>query len=75
MHAECLVKTPTCTEIYACMIHVHKMASRIECIVRMRRLGKSESYEAAIKAEISVRVGKLKAIDKRREHSASLRSR
>ena len=34
MHVEFLVKDPT--EIYACMIQVHKMASGIEGIVQVR---------------------------------------
>ena len=34
MHVEFLVKDPT--EIYACMIQVHKMASGIEGIVYQR---------------------------------------
>ena len=32
MHVEFFVKIPT--EIYPCMIHAHKMASRVEGIVR-----------------------------------------
>ena len=37
MHVEFLVKDPT--EIYACMIQVHKMASGIEGIVGLRMTG------------------------------------
>ena len=47
MHVEVLVKDPT--EIYACMIQVHKMASGIEGIViklraACRRMEASETF-------------------------------